>query len=162
MSTPTTIPDTPPAAAPSPPKRYSEAQVAKALGLSRNVIKQLRQRHLDPETDCLRKGKGGSFQLTQSGYEKIIRQVDQERASAAVAEVETLAAAPQKIEVTVIRTVRNPHLLVCARIDSPEIPDTLVRVRSNEHFMPGMRMEVSPSGTMWQYTGRLPKRRGKW
>ncbi len=38
-----------------------------------------------------------------------------------------------------------------------------IRVRDNAHFIPGMILEAVNIGHgLWQYTGRLPRRQGRW
>jgi len=42
------------------------------------------------------------------------------------------------------------------------VADMLVRVRDNRLFMPGMAIEViEAAANLWQYTGRLPRRKGR-
>lgn len=147
---------------------YWEDKVADSLGLARELFRLLREKHLQ----CLEHWhlRQGSVVLTARGLEEITRltQLDNplaatapSPASPAPGPVEPIPGPPARGEFLVALVPINRRLLICRRaIDTP--PNMIVRVSSNENFIPGMKVPVIESGTCWQVFGRLPRRKGRW
>jgi hypothetical protein len=63
----------------------------------------------------------------------------------------------------VVRVAVNHRLLWCYVKDDAKRAQVLVRVRDNKDFMAGMELEAIDAGfNQWQYTGRMPRRKGRW
>ena len=79
-----------------------------------------------------------------------------------------LLVAADRCRVRVSELARNEKVVMAVRVEGEAAPGEparlLVRVRSNEFFMPGMEMEVVPvdGRGCFQYLGRLPRRKGVW
>jgi hypothetical protein len=75
---------------------------------------------------------------------------------------------PEKVKVKVVRLYQNSRILQAmtlpadAAAQKPEL--VMVRVPDTAHFMPGMTFTAvhDVRTEHWQFTGRLPRRRGKW
>lgn len=145
----------------NPPENSSlfwEGRVASTLGVSRTTLRGLRGQHLT-EGEHFTK-EAGSVVLTTAGLELITKLVG---SSAATDTPPTPPGPPERVKLIVMRVVRNPHLLVCIDPGDVKQKQYLVRVRTNENFMPRMELEaVSAGAGLWQYTGRLPRKKGHW
>jgi hypothetical protein len=63
----------------------------------------------------------------------------------------------------VVRVAVNHRLLWCHVKTDGKRQQVLVRVRDNKEFMAGMELEAIEVGrNQWQYTGRMPRRKGRW
>ena len=85
----------------------------------------------------------------------------------ATGEKQTSASAPL-IEVEVLRIPPNPRLVICRYTALGEERRCTVWVGRNSKFVPRMKFWIPEPGDPttrvkpWAYTGRLPKRRGRW
>src|SRR6516162_8260379 len=85
----------------------------------------------------------------------------------ATGEKQTSANAPL-IEVEVLRIPPNPRLVICRYRVCGEEQRCMVNVGRNSKFVPRMKFWIPEPGDPttrvkpWAYTGRLPKRRGRW
>jgi hypothetical protein len=72
------------------------------------------------------------------------------------------------IEVEVLRIPPNPRLVICRYCVSGEQRRCMVRVGRNNNFVPRMKFSLAePSDLVarvrpWEYSGPLPRRRGRW
>ena len=72
------------------------------------------------------------------------------------------------IEVEVLRIPPNPRLVICRYRVCGEEQRCMVNVGRNSKFVPRMKFWIPEPGDPttrvkpWAYTGRLPKRRGRW
>ena len=72
------------------------------------------------------------------------------------------------VEVEVLRIPPNPRLVICRYCVSGEQRRCMVRVGRNNNFVPGMKFSLAePSDLVawtrpWEYSGPLPRRRGRW
>jgi hypothetical protein len=75
---------------------------------------------------------------------------------------------PEKVEVKVVRLYQNTRMLQAMTMPAAAAEQKpaliMVRVRDNANFMPGMTFTAvhDVRSEHWQFTGRLPRRRGKW
>jgi hypothetical protein len=59
------------------------------------------------------------------------------------------------------RVPPNIRLLLASKLD--DRTERVVRVRDNRLFMPGMMLTAIDCGqNLFQFTGRLPRRKGRW
>jgi hypothetical protein len=169
---------------------FWENRVADSLGVSRDRLRQFRKDHMTENVHYIR--RGNAVVLTETGmrlatdrlappaseptaeeqlpsYEKITAE-PAPLAPSPFPAVEVAPFAPPagpapRIEVRVVKVPPNPRLLFC--VPAGPIVATaaqcLVRVKTNENFMAGMSFEVISAGEgIWQYIGRLPRRKGRW
>lgn len=138
---------------------FWESKVAKTLGLARDRIRELREQHLEEGADW--RTRGNAVVLTARGLEKITA-LAQGETPAAPAPVK--AGPPEVARLVVARLCGNHRLLHARRRDAgPEAVALLVRVKTNEHFMAGMEFDAIACGDgTFQFTGRLPRRKGRW
>ena len=172
---------------------YFEAVVANRLGVSRERVRELRVAHLREGEDWVMQGTsvvlsaqglarmqklvwaGSSPALPESGPVAATGGVDvvaSEGCMPLVAEarvpVGQVFAAVARVRVRVTERARNGRVIMAARVEGVPAPGEparlMVRVQSNELFMPGMVMEVVPvdGRGCFQYLGRLPRRKGVW
>jgi hypothetical protein len=72
------------------------------------------------------------------------------------------------VELEVLRIPPNPRLVICRYWVFGEERRCMVRVGRNSNFVPRMTFRLPEPGDPtarlkpWAYTGRLPKRRGRW
>lgn len=73
---------------------------------------------------------------------------------------------PERKAARVVRLFPNRRLLLARPNDTPKDKpvDVLVIVRDNTNFLPGMSVTIvhDARGNRWQFSGRLPRRKGKW
>lgn len=85
--------------------------------------------------------------------------------TAAAFALDAEALRPERVRVRVVKTFINRRLILATR-ERPASDTTqfLVRVRDNQFFHPSLpAFEVIRCGDgSWQYTGRLPRRLGRW
>jgi len=137
------------------PELFWEGKVAQSLGLSRERVRALREQHLTPEEWSTR---GNAVVLTAAGLEKIAAAVKAEAAQA-----EPVQAGPvEPTRLMVRKLCRNPRLMLAVTSATAEA-SVVVRVKDNTAFMLGMVFDALPlaDGT-YQFTGRLPRSRGRW
>ena len=152
---------------------FWESKVAKSLGLSRERVRALREAHLSPDEWSTR---GNAIVFTAGGLEKITvlagregEGVSSPSASETPTETATAVAAlvvcgaPEVLRVVVSKLCPNTRMMLARRVAEGEAGETLlVRVKDNSLFMAGMEIEVADCGNgVWQFRGRLPRRRGR-
>lgn len=147
---------------------FWEVNVARELGVARPVVSKLRRRHLlEGEHWSMR---GNAVVLTASGLARIKDLLLARGLTAAArptppeSKETPKAGPPERVKMRVARLCPNVRLLVCQSIaDGPDAVARLVRVKENVNFMPGMVLEaVSAGANLWQFTGRMPRRKGRW
>lgn len=142
---------------------YHEDSVATLLGISRARLRQVRK-HLRPGTHWTFDAATRRLAYTQEGLELLrtllpARPAKQEPSDADLERARTGAVRTAKMRVC--RCYPNPRLMLCAELSAPE-HGLLVRVRDNAHFIQGMVIDCTADALgNWQFTGRLPRRRGK-
>ena len=151
----------------APDSLFWESRLATTLGVPRRRLVTYRINHLTSETDYVR--KHGEVVLTPSGLAKMKEAFVIDGKTAPVAAVPALAGVSPPVgprehhRLCVIRSLSNARLLSCHRVGDSRKKPVLVRVRSNLGFMPGMEFEgVKIDDGLWQYTGHLPRRKGRW
>jgi hypothetical protein len=152
---------------------FWESKVAKSLGLSRERVRALREAHLSADEWSTR---GNAIVFTSGGLEKITvlaardaGPVPLPSASETPTETATTVAAlvvggaPEVLRVVVKKLCQNIRMMIALRGGDGEASETLlVRVKDNSLFMAGMEIEVADCGNgVWQFRGRLPRRRGR-
>jgi hypothetical protein len=144
---------------------FWESKVAKQLGLSRERVRELRAEHLTAE-DWITKGNAVVY--TQRGLEKITAAAG---AGAEAPAEEPVKAGPPEVARLVVRKVcGNKRVMLALRVvaDRPlcergSEPTLVVRVKDNACFMAGMEFDAVAVGDgSFQFTGRLPRRKGRW
>lgn len=153
-------------AASLPSDLFWPARVAESLGITLKRLAVFRKTHLaSPEHFVI---KANSLLLTPAGVARIKELLAAEVAPAPVVpEPATVtpsipAGPPRRAKMVVMRIPPNKRLLLCARLDDPKKNSVLVRVNTNENFMPRMEFEAIEGGNnLWQYTGRLPRKKGR-
>lgn len=176
MSTKKTPLAEPPAVGSSPDDGlFWETRVADSLGVSRDRLRLLREEHMKENTHFIM--RRNAVVLTESGMELVKKILIDPTLTANASKVlphkPVLAVAPfnpptgpaPRQSVRVAKVPPNPRLLFCVPEDggATSTAQFLVRVKTNENFMAGMTMEVISAGDgVWQYVGRLPRRKGRW
>lgn len=141
---------------------FWEARVADSLGVARKVIAGLRRAHLTPGEHFAK--RQNSVVLTAAGLARLAELVKADGAATFNGEKPAMPPGPRpRGQMVTIKAPLNKRLLWCHRKGDKARRQVLVRVTSNENFMPGMEFEAVDGGeNLWQYTGRLPRRRGRW
>ena len=163
------VPPPPPAPATTPADSGSElfweSKVADSLGVARERIAALRAERLTegPHFRIVR----NAVVLTASGLETIASALRPDSLpSPAVASPAPPALGVQdgpapRVMMVVRRVPPNIRVLLCSPAGSQI--ERVVRVRDNRLFTPGMVLEAINGGTNGlQFTGRLPRRKGRW
>ena len=163
---PPAVPAAPPPAAPDVGcELFWEVKVAESMGVARERIAALRAEHLTegPHFRSVR----NAVVLTASGLELIVAALNPRSAPApADKSPQTQAAAcpdgpPERVAMVVRRVPPNIRLLLASKLD--DRTERVVRVRDNRLFMPGMMLTAIDCGqNLFQFTGRLPRRKGRW
>jgi hypothetical protein len=155
----------PPVSADSGSELFWESKVAESLGVARERIVALRVERLTegPHFRIVR----NAVVLTASGLEIIASALRPESSpSATVASPAPPALGVQdgpapRVMMVVRRVPPNIRVLLCSPAGSQI--ERVVRVRDNRLFTPGMVLEAINGGTNGlQFTGRLPRRKGRW
>jgi len=153
---------------------FWETRVADSLGVSRDRLRLLREEHMTENTHFIR--RRNAVVLTETGMSLLNTLLPIAPTALALLEAPvekspdpTPFAAPPgpapRVSVRVVKVPPNPRLLFCvaAEVEAGTSAKFLVRVKTNENFMAGMVMEVISAGEgVWQYVGRLPRRKGRW
>lgn len=140
---------------------YWETRVADSLGIARKLIVQMRKKHLTPSVDFSR--DGNNVVLTPAGLEKLMGLFNKEPASVPSVAEQVPAGPPPRAQMIVVRVPANVHLLWCCLKADQAHRQQIVRVKENTNFMPGMEFEaIEAQKNLWQYTGRPPRRKGRW
>ena len=151
---------------PPPGERFWPARVAESLGITVKRVTVFRKTHLTTPAHYVT--ESNTLLLTTAGVARIKELLAAEAtptspAAAPAAPQDVIPAGPPtRARMTVLRVTANRRLLLCARVDDPKKNPHLVRVTTNENFMPRMEFEAIESrDRLWQYTGRLPRRKGR-
>jgi hypothetical protein len=163
---PLAVPAAPPPAAPDAGSElFWEAKVAESMGVARERIAALRSEHLT-EGPHFRNVRNAVV-LTASGLDLIVAALAPRSAPSLAAESPQPQAAacpdgpPERVTMVVRRVPPNIRLLLACKLD--DRTERVVRVRDNRLFMPGMMLTAIHCGnSLFQFTGRLPRRKGKW
>jgi hypothetical protein len=153
---------------------FWENRVADTLGLPRERLRALRDAHMQVDVHYIR--RRNSVVLTERGIELLNTLTGQPAPAAQKIAPATFAppalvvtpfAPPSgpapRLDVRVVRVPGNRRLLICTPVAEGTTEQLLVRVKTNENFMPGMTFEVLSGGQgLWQHVGRLPRRKGRW
>lgn len=165
--TPPVLPATP-APAPAPEtgsELFWEAKVAESMGVARERIAALRAERLT-EGQHFRIVRNAVV-LTASGLEIVVTALKPGRSPSPADESPVAQAAgvpdgpPARVSMTVRRVPANIRLLLCSILN--DRTERVVRVKDNRLFMPGMNLTALDCGqNLFQFTGRLPRRKGRW
>lgn len=146
---------------------FWESRVAESLGVARKIVAKLRAKELTAG-EHYRKDKN-NWVLTPAGLARL-KELLAAQAGTATAKGDPATATetpppgpPPRKQMIVFRLPMNAKLMWCHAKGDAARRQVLVRVHDNRNFMPGMEFEAISSGeNAWQYTGRLPRRRGRW
>lgn len=140
-----------------------EADLARALGVSREDIRGLRKKHLAEKRHWSKKKNrvtytmAGALRLKKmAGCGETTLQTEKEAGGALASE-----AGPEELVVVSV-PARNLRVLVAQKKGGGL---TRVQVRSNLKFMPGMKIRALPGGEwpdVYLLAGRCPRFRGRW
>jgi hypothetical protein len=140
---------------------FWESRVAESLGVARKLVVSIRKEHL-AEGAHYRKEKNNVV-LTPAGLERLKQRLAVHPDSTPPPGEATLPGPPPRQQMIVARVPVNLRLLWCRAKGDKTERQTLVRVKDNTNFMPGMEFQAVQAGeNFWQYTGRLPRRKGRW
>lgn len=141
---------------------YWEARIATWLGLPRPRLARLRKRALREGEHWLVMQQEIVF--TAAGIQQVRDLLSslgelKPRTEEAAEDPQAPAGPPEKALAVVVKLFPNTQLMQ-AKVGE-ELG--LVRVRDNRNFMAGMKVAVvrAPQNRLWQYTGRLPRSRGR-
>jgi hypothetical protein len=151
---------------------YWEDRVAAWLGIARKRILSIRRRALTEGPDWT--VRDWQVVYTRDGIEKLRNlladlrvSTSQDGPSQEKAEPPAPSGPPEHEKAKVVRIYANSRLMQA--MTTPSDPEkkpalVMVRVRDNKHFMQGMIIDVvhDARSEHWQFSGRLPRRRGKW
>ena len=159
----------PPVSADSGSELFWESKVAESLGVARERIAALRAERLTegPHFRSVR----NAVVLTASGLEIIASALRPDSspspglASPAPAAVGMQDGPPARVLMVVRRVPPNIRLLLASILPEKldDRTERVVRVKDNRLFMPGMMLNAIDCGqNLYQFTGRLPRRKGRW
>lgn len=136
-----------------------EADLQKDIGVSRDKLRWIR-RGLEAGVHFLKEGR--SVVYTELGIVAVRGKIAEELGAEPkdVADGTNGTDGPRIEELTVVRTVRNPRIVIAALSQDGE---QRVIVRSNENFLPRMKLRARwLHDDLWQLEGRCPRWRGRW
>ena len=151
---------------------FWESKVAESLGVARERIAALRNERLTEGVHF--RMVRNAVVLTARGLEIIASALRPGAASPAPAPspdnitpglpaAGICAGRPARVSMLVLRVPANIRVLLCSRKNVSTRTESVVRVRDNRLFMPGMVLEAIDGGRDGlQFTGRLPRRKGRW
>jgi hypothetical protein len=132
-----------------------EQDLAKKIGVARDVVAEYRKAHLQRDKDWRIERK--QVELSQDAIDKISTAL-----GASTADPAHNTAPPQAVEITVLRLWPNPRLLQAKTAEGELVR---VWVPKNKNFRPGMKIKARPPANgSFQYTleGRCPRYPGRW
>jgi hypothetical protein len=143
----------------------SEDDVAAGLGVTREAVRELRTEHLYENEDFGVVKR--QIMLSEAGVQKIREFLQKNappgarRGDLALPKGNTPPAEKKRAAAIVSRIFPKNKGFLEAMLDLDAIT---VRVRCNENFLPGMELEglLPAGGRLYDYTGRLPRRKGVW
>lgn len=143
--------------------RTWESHVAVRLGVSRRDVAAVRQQHLREGIHFVKTGRRVVY--SDAGVARLAKALSNGGGQEGSLPTRVLCA-PEALKTTfsfqVRRKVANRHVIECTD-EAGKI--VLVRVRRNENFLPGMKVEAVPYGDLvnvYEFTGRYPRFRGKY
>jgi len=142
---------------------YPEAELAEALGMGREDMRDLRKKHLVEHTDWQK--VNNRVLLTPQASERLKKEVaglSPEKKENGALEA---AGREQGVQELVVANVpqRNVRLLDARKKEGGDM--VRVMVRNNRNFLPGMEIKAMPSGEwldVFVLEGRCPRYRGRW
>ena len=140
-------------------------EVAHRMGVSEAEVDLMRQEHLEMGVDYEKNHRW--YRYNEGAVMKLMAVVAPvtEEAKAVIVEKaeEVVLGVPVvavKELVVVVKRVINPNILMAQRANGELVR---VRVRSNANFGAGMGIEAEHvEADLWRYSGKLPRRLGKW
>lgn len=168
----------------------SEKKARGQIGLTRDEIRALRNRHLSEGLHYAR-GKQQSVWLNQAGLDvllanlapretvtrnravggnpHVLHPVKAQLLNLLATRVAQLQKTPAPVTLRVVNcALKHPHLIVaCALDDDPHRPKRPVRVRVNrtDNFIRGMEIPAQPVAgytDLYELTRKCPRQKGKW
>jgi len=138
-----------------PESMQSEREVAERMGLTIGVVRMLRTDHLDP-ADWRRSGR--EILISDTGRKKMAAALNLDPVASEELEAPVIFA-----DVVVKKIVANPRIVMGAVVGLEAQGLVRVRVRDASKLVPGMLLaKCAPkSETLYQYTGRQPRYRGR-
>ena len=138
-----------------PESMQSEREVAERMGLTIGVVRMLRTDHLDP-ADWRRSGR--EILVSDTGRKKMAAALNLDPVAS-----EELQAPPIVADVVVRKIVANPRIVMGLIVGHHDVGLVRVRVRNAALMAPGMLLSKCQykSETLYQYTGRQPRFRGR-
>jgi len=143
---------------------YLESCVAERFGVTRHALENFRSHELK-KTEWKKEGR--DIYLSERAIEKLRKSLgdpDVECSSC----LKNGSAAPELVQLVVIRTYPNPRLLL-ARFPDPTTPTDAAPVRvqclNNANFRTGMKIKAKPptdSFPLYRLEGRGPRFPGRW
>jgi hypothetical protein len=145
---------------------YSEARAAKALGVNRDEIREIRELHLERNSDWRKIGR--DILLTEAGLLLLIRFLvgarlynsDLPRLSDCLPQKNGANGARKKMRVVAVPI--NPRMVLANDSGDPGQEQHLVYVGRNATFAFGDEIEVEPvpeQKGIWQLTSEVPRNR---
>jgi hypothetical protein len=133
------------------PALLTAAQLAGEAGVAIEAVRELMRDCIVPDEVRMDRA-AGEVVATPAGREKILSALDARMAPPA-------QSAPAVLKVTRIHGPRR----VLAKIEGTE-RSVLCAMQSTVNLMPGMSLQGASEGEggLWYYTGRSPRRKGKW
>ena len=140
----------------------TETALADELGVTRAILKNLREKHAAdlPPGEAWRKD-GTVIVWTLEGRAALLRLLELEKIAPMPP---ALPQTPDYVHLVVTRVVRNPRIVLAERKEGPP-GEVRLRVRDSANFRPGMVCEkCRPTGTpdLFNLEGRTPRFRGRW
>lgn len=158
-----------------------ESELQGEIGVSRDKLRWIR-RGLEAGVHFVKEGRNVVY--TALGIEAVRGKIGEELGAAIGNGTDGTdrSNGPVVADLVVVRTVRNPKIVMCERILEAEpggdtnstnghegVPENRkpevvrVLVQSNKNFLPGMRLRARwAHDDVWTLEGRCPRWRGKW
>src|SRR5262245_15389911 len=112
---------------------WAEVGLAKIFGVTRELLRQIRENSLIKGEDWITDGK--SIQLTEKAAQQVAAYLGVKIAKKPVLDSPVNGNEPLHASLVVVRKVMNPHVLVAMLPGGLEV---LVNVKHNQNFRPGM------------------------
>jgi len=151
---------------------FSAEEIAAEIGVPVQLVKDQMAECFMPEEVFLDR-KSGRTLATFAGQAKIRLALEAQMAPAAkpAAPVKPAVkpaakpaphAKPRTKETLIVTRTWGPKRVLCNREESKL--EVVCQLKDSTNLMPGMKLENAEAGEggIWFYTGRLPRRRGRW
>jgi hypothetical protein len=148
------VPETP------PPAAFSEWQsiLPQKLGVSLDIIRQLRDEHLQQGVDYIEHGEGGHLAYTPDAVRRLSELLT--KAGPATDETGEQALEQTEVEVIVERCNLTNKRVVLARFADGREGVLTLRVKDASRFRNGMKVKARHfSGSIYELSGPIPKKR---